>query len=258
MVDSPEPVILWVNNAVSIEDNNPRLRGWRANSNGSIPCPPNAFGGCGSSLLELKCLFEEKFIAELLEKSNSVINNGTKLELDSSKCSCFTESSDMNDITSRKSSCRQNSCDNYIYCPTARDVQNGSLDHFQEHWLKGQPVIVRDSLALTPGLSWEPMADLKSWLVRLLFSVGTVFFSHNNSTGTVFFSQIQPSERGLCGKNKDERLSFIALECLTWREVCDILNNCFLLTFKHCSKLELVPRNGDYHMHKVTYKIIDC
>jgi len=30
-------------------------------------------------------------------------------------------------------------------------------------------------------------------LVRLLFSAGTVFFSHNNSAGTVFFSQFQPS-----------------------------------------------------------------
>jgi len=28
-------------------------------------------------------------------------------------------------------------------------------------------------------------------LVRLFFSVGTVFFSHNNSAGTVFFSQFQ-------------------------------------------------------------------
>jgi len=31
--------------------------------------------------------------------------------------------------------------------------------------------------------------------VRLLFSAGTVFFSHNNSAGTVFFSQFQPSFR---------------------------------------------------------------
>jgi len=30
-------------------------------------------------------------------------------------------------------------------------------------------------------------------LVRLVFSAGTVFFSHNNSARTVFFSQFQPS-----------------------------------------------------------------
>ena len=30
-------------------------------------------------------------------------------------------------------------------------------------------------------------------LVQLLFSVGTLFFSHNNSAGTIFFSQFQPN-----------------------------------------------------------------
>jgi len=30
-------------------------------------------------------------------------------------------------------------------------------------------------------------------LIRLLFSAETVFFSHNNSAGTEFFSQFQPS-----------------------------------------------------------------
>ncbi|RZR79721.1 hypothetical protein BHM03_00005521 [Ensete ventricosum] len=37
------------------------------------------------------------------------------------------------------------------------DIQQGELDHFQKHWLKGEPVIVRDVLELTSGLSWEPM-----------------------------------------------------------------------------------------------------
>jgi lysine-specific demethylase 3 len=59
----------------------PVLRRWMVNDNGSIPCPPSAFGGCGSSLLELKCLFEEKFITDLLAKANSVVNNGKMLDL---------------------------------------------------------------------------------------------------------------------------------------------------------------------------------
>lgn len=195
--------------AVPPKDNTSNLTGWRANRNGSIPCPSKALGGCGSSLLELKCLLEEKFIADLLEKSNSVVNNETQLESEGSKCSCFAESDYMNDETSRKASCRHNSCDNYIYCPTARDVQNESLDHFQEHWLKGQPVIVRDSLALASGLSWEPMV---MW--RAL--------------------------REIRDKNKEERLSVIALECLTWCEVGDVIINCLFLMFKHCYKLKLI------------------
>ncbi|XP_062224361.1 lysine-specific demethylase JMJ26-like isoform X2 [Phragmites australis] len=177
-----------IDSTVPTDDSTPGLKRWTVNSNGSITCPPNGFGGCGSSLLELKCLFEEKYMADLLEKANSVINDGVMLKTGGSKCSCFTESGGMDDGTSRKSACRENSCDNYIYCPTARDVQNGSLDHFQEHWLKGHPVIVRDTLALTSGLSWEPMV---MW--RAL--------------------------REKRDKNKDERLSVIALECLTWCEV---------------------------------------
>ena len=31
------------------------------------------------------------------------------------------------------------------------------------------------------------------WLVQLIFSAGRVFFSHNNSARTVFFSQFQPN-----------------------------------------------------------------
>ncbi|KAL6848407.1 hypothetical protein ACP4OV_021701 [Aristida adscensionis] len=173
--------------ALSAGESTSIFRRWRVNSNGSIPCPPNTLGGCGGSLLELKCLFEEKFVTDLLEKANSVVENGTMPELGVSKCSCLTDG-DTDNEASRKSACRESSNDNYIYCPTALDVQNGSLDHFQEHWLKGQPVIVRDTLALTSGLSWEPMV---MW--RAL--------------------------REKRDKDKDERLSVIALECQTWCEV---------------------------------------
>ncbi|GJN39960.1 hypothetical protein PR202_gb29116 [Eleusine coracana subsp. coracana] len=164
------------------QNNTPSLRRWSINNNGSIPCPPGEIGGCGSSLLELKCLFEEKFIVDLLEKANAVVNNETMLELRGSNCTCFTESSG----TLRKSACRDNSDDNYIYCPTARDVQNGSLDHFQEHWLKGHPVIVRDTLALTSGLSWEPMVMWRALREKRV---------------------------------RNERFSVAALECLTWCEI---------------------------------------
>ncbi|XP_021314768.1 lysine-specific demethylase JMJ25 isoform X4 [Sorghum bicolor] len=175
-----------IDSVVPADKSTSSLREWSVNNDGTIPCPPNAFGGCGSSLLELKCLFEETFIAELLEKANSAVNNGMEVKMEGSKCSCFTESGDIDDGISRKTACRENSCDNYIYCPTATDVQNGSLDHFQEHWLKGEPVIVRDTLALTSGLSWEPMVMWRALREK---------------------------------RDKVERLSVLALECLGWCEV---------------------------------------
>ncbi|KAM0886963.1 hypothetical protein ACQ4PT_029362 [Festuca glaucescens] len=177
-----------MDSAVPIEDSAPSLRQWKVNSNGSIPCPPNAFGGCGDAVLELKSLLEENAISDLLEKANVVVKNEGMLDVGGSVCSCFTDSGEISNGTSQKLACRENTSDNYIYCPNARDVQNGALDHFQEHWLKGQPVIVRDVLELTSGLSWEPM---------------------------VMWRALREKK----DTKKLERLSVTALECLSWSEV---------------------------------------
>ncbi|XP_047078912.1 lysine-specific demethylase JMJ25-like [Lolium rigidum] len=177
-----------MDSTVPVEDSAPGLRQWKVNSDGSIPCPPNTFGGCGDAVLELKSLLEENAISDLLEKANLVVKNEGMLEAGVPKCSCFTESGEMSNGASQKMACRENSRDNYIYCPNARDVQNGSLDHFQEHWLKGQPVIVHDVLELTSGLSWEPM---------------------------VMWRALREQK----DKNTDERLTVNALECLAWSEV---------------------------------------
>ncbi|KAM0867137.1 hypothetical protein ACQ4PT_042187 [Festuca glaucescens] len=144
--------------AVPAEDCAPGLRELRVNSDGSIPCPPNAFGGCGDSVLELKSLLEENVISNLLEKDNLVINSEGMLEVGGSKCSCFSDSGEM------------------------------STDHFQEHWLKGQPVIVRDVLESTSRLSWDPM---------------------------VMWRAVREKRE----KEEPERLSVTALECLSWSEV---------------------------------------
>ncbi|XP_037452916.1 lysine-specific demethylase JMJ25-like isoform X1 [Triticum dicoccoides] len=175
-----------MDSAIPVEDNAPGLRQWRANNNGSIPCPPNAFGGCGDSVLELKSLLKENIISDLLEKADFVVNNERMLEVGGSKCSCSTDSGEV--TNGYKLACRENSSANYIYCPNARDVQNGALDHFQEHWLKGEPVIVRNVLELTSGLSWEPMVMWRALRERK-------------------------------EKDEHERLSVTALECLSWSEV---------------------------------------
>jgi len=58
----------------------------------------------------------------------------------------------------RKAASRDGSSDNYLYSPDSLDVlKQEELLHFQEHWSKGEPVIVRNALNNTAGLSWEPM-----------------------------------------------------------------------------------------------------
>ncbi|KAM0836383.1 hypothetical protein ACQ4PT_062366 [Festuca glaucescens] len=228
--------------AVPVEDNAPSLRQWKVNSNGSIPCPLNAFGSCGDAVLELKSLLEENGISYLLEKANVVVKNEGMLEVGGSKCSCFTDSGEMSNGMSQKLACRENSRDNYVYCPNAIDVQNGALDHFQEHWLKGQPVIVRDVLDLTSGLSWEPM---------------------------VMWRAVREKK----DKDDHERLSFTALECLTWSEA-DINTHFFFTGYsrgivgpeglpmllkledwpRHSSFEERLPRHGAEFMSALPFR----
>jgi lysine-specific demethylase 3 len=58
----------------------------------------------------------------------------------------------------RRAAFREGSEDNYLYCPASKDIlEYEELFHFQKHWVKGEPVIVRDVLEETTHLSWEPM-----------------------------------------------------------------------------------------------------
>ncbi|WOK95580.1 lysine-specific demethylase JMJ25-like isoform X2 [Canna indica] len=165
---------------------------WKAKKDGSIPCPPKDIGGCGSSVLELRCVFQENYLSALEEKAEAIINSPASDCLGNSvPCSCFNATGQINSSSGllQKAACRKESNDNYVYCPTASDVQHGELDHFQKHWLDGQPVIVRDVLELTSGLSWEPMVMWRALREKKL------------------------SEKA------PERLTVKAIDCLDWCEV---------------------------------------
>ncbi|KAF7132499.1 hypothetical protein RHSIM_Rhsim09G0070900 [Rhododendron simsii] len=134
---------------------------WKAKKNGSIPCPPKKLGGCGHGLLELRCLFPENWVSDLVKKAEDVAKLHKPYAMPRTSlqcCSCFSSLGDiyLGSSKSRKAACRENSNDNCLYCPTARDIQ-ADLNHFQQHWVKGEPVIVSDVLEQASGLSWEPM-----------------------------------------------------------------------------------------------------
>ncbi|KAL0904675.1 hypothetical protein M5K25_026806 [Dendrobium thyrsiflorum] len=141
---------------------NARLQ-WRANADGSIPCPPEVLGGCGSSLLQLKHILSEDMLFELEEKANGIVglksSELTESHENSGACACFCVSGkiDSDSGSLRKAASREGCEDNLLFCPSARCIPGGELEHFQKHWAKGEPVIVRDVLDLSSGLSWEPM-----------------------------------------------------------------------------------------------------
>ncbi|MCD9561372.1 hypothetical protein HAX54_020434 [Datura stramonium] len=137
---------------------------WKSNEDGSIPCPPKNFGGCGKGILELKCLLKKtKYpVSELLAKAEDIAKRfdlERMPEIPQEACFCrnSVDENDMQKSKMCKAASRDGCDDNYLYCPAAKDLQQKDLKHFQCHWLKGEPVIVRNVLETASGLSWEPM-----------------------------------------------------------------------------------------------------
>lgn len=134
------------------------LSEWKAMESGVIPCPPEERGGCGHGHLELKCILGENWVSKLKEKAeNLVLGLGaSEVSQISDHCPC-SECSEGLVVGIKRKAADRRSFDNHLYCPSARDIQNGKLEHFQRHWIMGEPIVVRDVLELTSGLSWDPM-----------------------------------------------------------------------------------------------------
>lgn len=126
---------------------------WNANKDGRITCAPKEIGGCGECTLELKRILPIGWISNLETKAQDLLGiSQTRQNFLKHK------SSKSGAEMSRTAAFREGSDDNYLYCPTARDIQGEEeLLHFQMHWAKGEPIIVRNSLENAAGLSWEPM-----------------------------------------------------------------------------------------------------
>ncbi|KAL9239543.1 hypothetical protein vseg_013853 [Gypsophila vaccaria] len=134
---------------------------WKSNDNDSIPCPPVSLGGCGGGPLQLKYMFPVD-VSQLVKKAEEVLvackaDSNHTVGTEGCSCATSTNGGDSAGCNSRKAASRENSDDNYLYCPSAPDIQSEDLKHFQGHWAKAEPIIVRDVLKTTSGLSWEPM-----------------------------------------------------------------------------------------------------
>ncbi|XP_040938896.1 lysine-specific demethylase JMJ25 isoform X2 [Gossypium hirsutum] len=167
--------------------------GWKANENGSIPCPPEDLDGCGNGLLELRCMFRGHALVQLTQKAEEIakdLNLGHGPQFSNQQCPCYNPMGEVNigNNNLRKAASREDTTDNYLYCPKAKDIQSGDLEHFQRHWANGEPVIVSNVLENATGLSWEPMVMWRA------------------------FRQIKNTKHEL-------QLEVKALDCLDWSEV---------------------------------------
>ncbi|KAM7467691.1 hypothetical protein LguiB_015253 [Lonicera macranthoides] len=135
---------------------------WAANIDGSIACPPKERGGCGNGFLVLGRIFEANWVdrlingAELLTFNHQLPDDDVLQHCTLCRPTCTEEERKCNPEV-RRAALRENSPDNFLYCPDAVASGDSEFDHFQMHWRRGEPVIVRNVLAKTSGLSWEPM-----------------------------------------------------------------------------------------------------
>ncbi|KAG4395890.1 hypothetical protein GLYMA_19G068800v4 [Glycine max] len=165
--------------------------GWHAESNGNIPCP-KVNGECNHGFLELRTILGKHFITKIVHKANKLAQAFTLQDVVKNPdnfCSCLRldRSTDVIYNNMRKAAFREDSSDNYLYCPRAVDLQPNDLRHFQWHWEKGEPVIVSNVLDCTSGLSWEPLVMWRAC-------------------------------RQITNTNHDQHLDVKAIDCLDWCE----------------------------------------
>lgn len=150
----------------TVQENCELLPEWNAHNNGSIPCPPNELGGCGYSMLELKQILRKDTVFNLVCKLKRCISH---FEHPNTKEYHGYDSEDL-----KRAASREGSSDNSLFYPSLSDtVSKENLLNFRRHWVKGEPVIVRDVLRRTKGISWEPMVILRALSERKNADIST-------------------------------------------------------------------------------------
>ncbi|TYH59963.1 hypothetical protein ES332_D08G259200v1 [Gossypium tomentosum] len=129
-----------------------KFSGWKANSDGSIPCPPKEYGGCGHHSLNLNRIFKMNWVAKLVKNVEEMVSGCKVYDVESS------EKTELNDPRLCQFADREGSDDNLLYCPSSHDIKAEGIADFRNHWSKVEPVIVKEVFDSSSISSWDPMA----------------------------------------------------------------------------------------------------
>ncbi|PIA45936.1 hypothetical protein AQUCO_01600289v1 [Aquilegia coerulea] len=124
---------------------------WKANTDGSIPCPPKGDGGCGCSSLTLRRIFKMNWVAKLVKNVEEMVDGCKLYNMDS------PWPNGLSDGKLCQLSHREDSNDNFLYCPSSQDIKVEGIYHFQKHWARGEPIIVKQVCDCTSSSNWDPM-----------------------------------------------------------------------------------------------------
>lgn len=160
-----------------------KFPGWQANSDGSIPCPPPEFGGCGHSSLNLSRIFKMNWVAKLVKNVEEMVS-GCRIHDAGS-----IENTGLDDLRLCQYAHREDSDDNFLYCPATQDIKSDGIGNFRKHWARGEPIIVKQVFDSPSTSSWDPM---------------------------VIWRGIQETADE---KTKDENRVVKAIDCFDWSEV---------------------------------------
>ncbi|XP_051138188.1 lysine-specific demethylase JMJ27-like isoform X2 [Andrographis paniculata] len=138
---------------------------WEARIDGNIPCPPKHLGGCGTGNLVLRRILDPYCVERLVTAADDFISHFQLSDMGfSQQClRCFPPHTENDFSKVRRAAFRDSSWDNFLYCPNAVELKDTELEHFQMHWRRGEPVIVRAAHEKASGLSWEPTVMLRAF-----------------------------------------------------------------------------------------------
>lgn len=169
---------------------------WKANSDGSIPCPPKESGGCGCPSLSLRRIFKMNWVAKLVKNAEELVGACKVYDADGFQtCLSFvgsTPDSQPNGLSDSKHLRLSNieaRNDNFLYCPLSQDIKHEGIFHFQKHWGRGEPTVVKHVFDSALTSMWDPI---------------NIWMELSESTDEI---------------TKDDKRTVKAIDCLDWSEV---------------------------------------